>query len=167
MLTRRQTLTVVVLAVVDLLVIAGIVAFAWTRHEPTPAFQQIAFGEVNSSSECVAFLLDSAGKAGWTGRVSETESVLVYEVSMGSTAYALEDSEAIWAVLDSLSPEFPIRCGTPETLTIIAVSGVEGARQQVTAQFSGDALVDWLQGLSSDSDLALSSRFRSSSEGSP
>lgn len=167
-MTRKQTLTVVLLAILDLAVIAGLGASAWARNKPA-AMQQAAPETVQLPSDCAAFLLDSATRAGWTARVSATDSELLYEVSMGAPLDLPADSQAIWAVLDNLSPEFPIRCGIPDMVTIIVVVRADGTatRQQVAAQFAGDALVNWIQGLTSDGDLASSARFRSVTERSP
>ena len=161
-MTRKQLLVLVVLGVVDLLVIAGLGVYARTQRR-TAAVQPPPLVAAAYPSECATFLLESAELSGWGARVSETESVLFYEVSTRGPAAQVAADQAIWEILDSLSPAFAATCGEPEWVSITVIVDGNGAPQQATAQFAGDALVSWLQGGTSDSDLADQARYRSPS----
>ena len=152
------------MAVVDILAIAGLGFYVWTRRRP--AQPQPIIEVAPPSSECADFLLTSAGRAGWTARVSESDTGLLYEVSLGASQGAVADPQTIWAVLDSMSPEFAQLCGTYQRVTIAAIVDI-GQKRQVTAQFAGETLANWVQSLASDSDLASQALYRISSMESP
>jgi biotin carboxylase len=159
-MTPKQKLAITALAVVDLLVITSLGLYGWLHRVPEAQLAGSA-AAIPVSSPCVAFLIDSSAKMGWTARVSQTKAMLYYEVIFEAAPQA--GPEAVWDILDSLSPEFAEACGTPETVTIAALAITDRANQaRVAAQMAGSDLVPWLQGLISDSELASRSRYRSS-----
>ncbi|MCU0522388.1 MAG: hypothetical protein MUF84_17065 [Anaerolineae bacterium] len=181
-MTRKQKLVVAILGAANVLVIGGLGLYAWLQrrssavpHPPLGAGSQVHTA-VPTTSACATFLLESAEVSGWDARVSEMESVLYYEVSTGESAtlalpvstdeaVTVAADQMIWTVLDSLSPEYAERCRAAVTVSVtaIVVDGL-GVRQQATAQVPGDVLALWVQGLTSDDDLAARARFRSSAQ---
>ncbi len=170
-MTKRQKQVLIVMAMVDLLVVVGLGAYALAHRGLSPGTSAARETPLPRLSPCVAFLLESAERAGWTARVSESDTTVLYEVTMAASqaAFATEadsqagsQADAVWSVLDSLSPEYADVCGRWETVVLnVIVANGAGSSGAVTAELQAVALARWLQGTLSDSELAAQTRYRS------
>lgn len=162
-MTRRQKQVLIAIAIVDLLVIVGLGAYALAHRRSSPGAGTAAETPVPRLSPCVAFLLDSAERAGWTARVSEKDATLFFDVTMGASPDASDNlSGVVWSVLDSLSPEYADVCGGREAVILnVIVADATGPSGIVTAELQAVVLARWLQGIVSDSELAAQTRYRS------
>ncbi len=166
-MTKRQKQVLIVMAMVDLLVVVGLGAYALAHRGLSPGTSAARETPMPRLSPCVAFLLESAERAGWTARVSESDTTVLYEVTMAASqaAFAAEadsQADAVWSVLDSLSPEYADVCGRCETVVLnVIVANGAGSSGAVMAELQSVTLARWLQGTLSDSELAAQSRYRS------
>ncbi len=161
-MTQRQKRVLVVLAVVDLLLVVGLGAFALTHRGSASGDSAASATLVTEPSPCATFLLESATRAGWTARVSESDTSLVYEVTIAAQQGATAgDVDVVWSVLEAHSPEYAEVCGVRDTVTLsVLVPGDSGSHRAVTVELQGAVLARWLQGTASDAELAAQARYR-------
>ena len=163
-MNRRQKLILAILAVADVLVI-GLMAVVVVTQSGR-ALPDLA--PIPTPSPCVVYLLDSLSWTKGSARVSTVGDNLLVQVAVAQPPDASRVSpQILWTILDSLSPEFRQRCGTPERLTLMVDYPTLPVPQQYTAEISGESLVAWLQGLITDDELAAANHYRFASAGMP
>ncbi len=163
-MNRRQKLVLTVFAVTDALVIGLMAIIVATQSgRPLPDL-----APVPTASPCVAYMLDSLSWTAGSARISAVDDDLLVQVTFVLPPDASQVTpQILWTMLDSLSPEFKQRCGTPGRMTLIVDYPTLPVPQQYEAELSGESLVAWLQGLMTDDELAAANVYRSASAGGP
>jgi hypothetical protein len=171
--TRAQKLILVALTLVNLLVIGGLATTVISQGRGAGMVASPSPGETalpdtpTAPSPCAEHLITSLQWLGGTTRVSSPGDELLVEVTFGPsglTASNVPDAspQALWSLLDSLSPAFTQACGTPEWVTLTARFRDAAPPEVFTVRLAGPHLVSWLVGGLDDAGLVAEARYRGS-----